>query len=340
MPDLLVAIPTMLAFALLMSAEWFADRTDPDTRPGVHGYDGREVATNLGTFLLGRVTKPIITAIGTVGPLALAAAVAPVHLDTGTWWVWPAAFVVVDFCYYWAHRADHRVRLMWTSHAVHHSSQYFNLTTAVRLPWLNPTMVLRGAFFAPAVLLGFPVWMVLLMQSLNLVFQFPIHTERVGRLWGPLEYLFNTPSHHRVHHGSNNPYLDKNYAGVLIVWDRLFGSYAAEIEPVRYGLVHDIETRNLLKVNYGELAALVRDIRHARTWAGRLGYLLAPPGYREAPDPGSPAPARPDTEFPRTAPRSHFDGALRADPIAPDAVIVPADVAEARNGSPLASTAR
>nr|WP_063126264.1 hypothetical protein [Nocardia fusca] len=118
----------------------------------------------------------------------------------------------------------------------------------------------------------------------------------------------------------------------------MFGSYAEEIEPVRYGLVHVIETRNLLQVNYGELAAMVGDIRNARTWTGRLGYLLAPPGYREAP--GSPAPVGPDAECARTATRAHVEAALPADPIAPDAMIDPADAADARNGSPLASTAR
>ncbi|MGW0178848.1 sterol desaturase family protein [Nocardia sp. NPDC003345] len=285
MRDPLFVIPTLIAFVVLMLAEWAATRIDPDTRPGKHGYHGRDVATNIVTFVLGRITKPIITAAAVVGPLALAAAVAPLHLDTGAWWVWPLAFVTVDFCYYWAHRADHRVRLMWTSHSVHHSSEYFNLSTAVRLPWLNPSMLLRSTFFVPAVLLGFPVWMVLLMQSLNLVFQFPIHTERVGKLWGPIEYLFNTPSHHRVHHGSNNPYLDKNYAGVFIVWDRMFGSYAEEIEPVRYGLVHNIGTHNPIRVNYGELASMARDIKNATTWPARFGYLLRPPGYREEPGP-------------------------------------------------------
>ncbi|WP_327150872.1 sterol desaturase family protein [Nocardia sp. NBC_01329] len=289
MHDLLFAVPTLIAFVLLMLAEWIASRIDPDTRPGLHGYDGKEVATNIATFVLSRVTKPILTAISVVGPLALAAALAPFHLDTGTWWVWPLAFVVVDFFYYWAHRADHRVRLMWTSHSVHHSSQYFNLSTAIRLPWLNPSMLVRGMFFAPAALLGIPVWMVLLMQSLNLLFQFPIHTERVGRVWGPIEYLFNTPSHHRVHHGSNNPYLDRNYGGVFIVWDRLFGSYADEVEPARYGLVHNIDTRNPIRVNYAEFAAMLCDIANAKTWAGRFGYLLAPPGYREKAPAGSPS---------------------------------------------------
>ncbi|WP_328396247.1 sterol desaturase family protein [Nocardia sp. NBC_00416] len=286
MHDLLFAVPTLIAFAGLMLAEWVASRLDPDTRPGKHGYDGREVATNIAVFALGRVTTPIMTTISVVGPLAAAAAVAPFALDTRSWWVWPLAFVVVDFCYYWAHRADHRVRLMWTAHSVHHSSEYFNFTTAIRLPWLNPAMLLRGVFFVPAVLLGIPVWMVLLMQSLNLVFQFPLHTERVGTLWGPIEYLFNTPSHHRVHHGSNNPYLDKNYAGVFVVWDRMFGSYAEELEPVRYGLVHNIDSHNPIKVNYGEFTSMLRDVKNAATWSGRCGYLLSPPGYRErlAPD--------------------------------------------------------
>jgi sterol desaturase/sphingolipid hydroxylase (fatty acid hydroxylase superfamily) len=122
---------------------------------------------------------------------------------------------------------------------------------------------------------------VFLLISIGLLYQFPIHTQRIGTLWRPVEFVFNTPAHHRVHHGSNRPYLDRNYGGILIIWDRLFGSFAAQTEPIRYGLTHPIGTDNPLRVNYHEFAALLRDVRHAHSWRGRLGYVFGPPGWTE-----------------------------------------------------------
>ncbi|MEV6069539.1 sterol desaturase family protein [Nocardia sp. NPDC052001] len=119
--------------------------------------------------------------------------------------------------------------------------------------------------------------------TIGLLYQFPIHTQRIGTMWRPIEFLFNTPAHHRVHHGSNQPYLDTNYGGVLIIWDRLFGSFAAESEPIAYGLTKNIGTDNPIKVNYAELMNLVRDVRTARTWKGRVAYIVGPPGWTESP---------------------------------------------------------
>ena len=134
----------------------------------------------------------------------------------------------VDLLWYSYHRASHRVRLMWAGHQAHHNSTYFNLSTAVRQKW-NPWFELM--FWTPLPLLGMPPWMIFTSFSVNLVFQFFVHTERVDRLPRPIEFLFNTPSHHRVHHASDKQYLDKNYAGILIIWDRMFGTYAEETVP-------------------------------------------------------------------------------------------------------------
>ena len=151
----------------------------------------------------------------------------------GAWWSWIVLLFAEDLCYYWFHRVHHEVRLFWGAHVNHHSSRYFNLSTALRQPLLTP---LTGPiFWAPLPLLGFPVWMVLLAQSWSLLYQFWIHTEAVDRL-GPLEWFMNTPSHHRVHHAKNAGYLDKNHGGIFILWDRLFGTFAPETEPVVYGL--------------------------------------------------------------------------------------------------------
>ncbi|MFE9580720.1 sterol desaturase family protein [Nocardia sp. NPDC006044] len=276
------------AFAVFMLVEWIAYRRDPD-RPA-NGGSARDTASNIATFTLGRIAKPLTQYLIPFSAVVAAAAITPLHLSATSWWVWVLGLVVTDFCYYWAHRADHRVRLLWTAHSVHHSSEHFNLSTAIRLPWVHPVAnVLRGIAWVPAALLGFPVWMIFLLQSIGLLYQFPIHTQRVGTLGRPIEFLFNTPAHHRIHHGSNQPYIDRNYGGILIIWDRMFGSFAAESEPIRYGLTKNIGTGNPLRVNYHELAGLVRDVRGADTWRGRLGYVFGPPGWTEhrelAPEP-------------------------------------------------------
>lgn len=267
------------AFIVLMLVEWAGYRFDPDRRGGTV----RDSATSISIYLLGRAAKVLERFLVPFSILAVAVSLTPWHLNPHEWWVWAAGLVVTDFCYYWAHRADHRIRLLWAGHSVHHSSEQFNLTTAVRLPWLIPGTFIRSAAWIPAALIGLPLWMIFLLQSIGLLYQFPIHTQRIGKLSAPVEYLFNTPSHHRVHHGANNPYLDRNYGGILIVWDRLFGSYAEEIEPVRYGLTTNIDTHNPIKANYHEFARMLSDVRHARTWRARLGHVFAPPGWH--PDP-------------------------------------------------------
>ncbi|MGH8795055.1 MAG: sterol desaturase family protein, partial [Stackebrandtia sp.] len=200
----------------------------------------------------------------------------PFELGPGSVWVWVALFFADDLAYYWFHRCHHRIRLLWASHVVHHSSQYFNLTTALRQSW---TPMGGLPFWLPLALLGFPPWMILLQQSISLTYQFFIHTERVGVLPKPIELIFNTPSHHRVHHGSDDIYLDKNYAGILIVWDRLWGTFEAESKRVTYGLTENIRTFNPLRVAFHEYAAVWRDVTTARSWRERAGFVFGPPGW-------------------------------------------------------------
>jgi sterol desaturase/sphingolipid hydroxylase (fatty acid hydroxylase superfamily) len=186
-------------------------------------------------------------------------------------------FVLVDFAEYWFHRAAHRVRFMWASHAVHHSSTRFNLTAAVRLPW---TGALSGAvfFFVPLALIGFHPLAVTAMALLNLVYQFFLHTEHAPRL-GPLEWLLNTPAHHRVHHASIEHCLDKNFGGVFIIWDRLFGTFAEapQDEKLRFGLVSPLPSQSLLTVNFHEWRKLLRDTWRARGLKARLRVLISAP---------------------------------------------------------------
>jgi len=203
----------------------------------------------------------------------------PLRLDPGDWWVWVLLFFCDDLAYYTYHRAHHRIRLFWATHVVHHSSQHYNLSTALRQDWTPFSSIF---FWAWLPLLGFEPWMVFLAISWNLLYQFWIHTEKIRRLPSWYEAVFNTPSHHRVHHGSNPQYLDRNYAGVLIIWDRLFGTFEPERERVRYGLTTNIATFNPLRVAFHEFAAIWRDVRSASSWRERAGYMFKGPGWKPA----------------------------------------------------------
>jgi len=195
-------------------------------------------------------------------------------------WSWALLFVGQEFCYYWMHRADHRIRWLWATHAVHHSPNQFNLSAAYRLGWTAP---LSGAavFFAPLVWMGFTPVVVLAALAINLLYQFWIHTELIGRL-GPLEWLLNTPSHHRVHHGRNACYLDRNFGGVLIVFDRLFGTFAAERAdaPCEYGLTTPLTTHNPVRIAFHAWWAMLRQLRDARSPGDVAMTLIGPPEWR------------------------------------------------------------
>jgi sterol desaturase/sphingolipid hydroxylase (fatty acid hydroxylase superfamily) len=196
------------------------------------------------------------------------------------WSGWVAVLLGQEFCYYWYHRAAHRVRWFWCTHAIHHSPNDLNLSAAYRFGW---TGRLTGtlAFFVLAPLFGMPPKIVLTMLSLNLLYQFWIHATWIPRL-GPLEWILNTPSAHRVHHASNIEYLDGNYGGVLIVFDRLFGTYIAERAdlPCRYGLVKPQTSYNLLVIEFDQWRALWRDLRGAGSFGEVCAYLAMPPGWR------------------------------------------------------------
>ncbi len=192
------------------------------------------------------------------------------------WWSWLIILFAEDLCYYWFHRMHHGVRLLWAAHVNHHSSQYFNFSTALRQPLLTPFT--GPLFWTPLALLGFPPVMIFTAQAWSLIYQFFLHTEAVDKL-GPLEWVMNTPSHHRVHHGKNVPYLDRNHAGVFIIWDRMFGTFAPERERVVYGLTKDIHTYRPLRIGFHEVAAIARDVARAPDLGAKLGYLLAPPGW-------------------------------------------------------------
>lgn len=274
---LIYSIPAFLTL-LVLEALW-TRRRRRDGASDVLGYERRDTIASL-AMGIGNIAISAITTLGAVAVWSWGYQHRVSSLgEASAWWSWPCLFVLEDLCYYWFHRSHHEVRLLWAAHVNHHTSRYFNLSTALRQPWFTP--ITGPIFWLPLALLGFSPPQILTAQAISLIYQFWIHTETVARLPRPLEWLLNTPSHHRVHHGKNVDYLDRNHGGVLIVWDRLFGTFAPEDEhdPVRYGITHDIETFNPLRIAVHEIAAMARDVRRSRSLTSALGYLLAAPGW-------------------------------------------------------------
>ncbi len=195
------------------------------------------------------------------------------------WWAWILCFFLDDLAYYVFHRSAHRVRLFWASHVVHHSSQHYNLSTALRQTWTG-FFSLTFLFRMPLFLIGFPPAMVLFCGGINLIYQFWIHTEAIGKMPRWFEAVMNTPSHHRVHHATNPRYLDANYAGVFIIWDKMFGSFIEEREDekIHYGLVRNLGTFNLIWSAFHEWAGIAKDV-WAAPWGAKLGYMWKEPGW-------------------------------------------------------------
>lgn len=263
------AVPVFIALMLL---EMLIARTRDRRR-----YEPRDTMTSL---MLG-LGSQVAGALTATAVLAMAYWVYQYRLfDIGyVWWAWIACFLLDDLAYYVFHRSAHRVRWFWASHVIHHSSQHYNLSTALRQTWTG-FFSLAFLFRLPLFLIGFPPAMVLFCGGLNLIYQFWIHTEAIRRCPRWFEAVMNTPSHHRVHHGTNPQYLDANYAGVFIIWDRMFGSFVAERDddPVRYGLVHQLGSFNILWAASHEWIGIARDLWRA-PWRHKLSYLWRPPGW-------------------------------------------------------------
>ncbi len=272
------AIPV---FLLLLAVEWVtyriaAHHDDHDDHEDHAGYDPKDTATSL-TMGIGNVVINLGWKLVVVAVYAGIYTRTPLRIPSDAWWAWVLLLFADDLAYYAYHRAGHRVRILWASHVVHHSSEHYNLSTALRQTW-TPMSALP--FWLPLLAIGFEPWMVLLAQAWNLCYQFWIHTERIQKLPRWFEFVFNTPSHHRVHHGSNLLYLDRNYGGILILWDRLFGTFQGEEERVRYGLTRNIGTFNPVRVAFHEYEAIWRDVKAAGSWRARAGYVLKGPGWQ------------------------------------------------------------
>ncbi|PQM48449.1 hypothetical protein C1Y40_01328 [Mycobacterium talmoniae] len=276
----LFAIPF---FLLLLILEWLAARKleQLEPRPAAGAYLARDAWASISMGLVSVATTAGWKFLALLGYAALYAYLAPWHLPATRWYTWVIAILGVDLLYYSYHRVAHRVRLIWATHQAHHSSQYFNFATALRQKWNNSGEILA---WIPLPLLGIPPWLVFVSFSVNLIYQFWVHTERIDKLPRPVEYVFNTPSHHRVHHGMDPEYLDKNYGGILILWDRLFGTFAPELFRPHYGLTTQVDTFNIWTLQIHEYRAIARDVHAATRWRDRLGFVLGPPGWRPKAD--------------------------------------------------------
>ena len=193
-----------------------------------------------------------------------------------TWWMWGLLLLADDVTFYWYHRSAHEIRFFWAAHVQHHSSEHMNFSVALRQSWGEP--FIKFLFYMWLPFIGFNPVYILIMQSISLVYQFFPHTKLVGKL-GPIEWIFNSPSHHRVHHATQVQYLDKNHAGILIIWDRMFGTFQKEIEVPIYGITENINTFSPLKIASHEYVNLWQDIRRAKKFSDKINYLIKPPGW-------------------------------------------------------------
>ena len=237
-----------------------------------------EMVVSASTQIPYLLVETLILTFGYAMYYVIAETVVPWSLPM-TWWVIVAVLVLADITYYWEHRIAHEVRLLWTQHAVHHSSRDYNMVTGVRFGPLEGVWSLIAHL--PLIFMGFAPELVFFGVIVVLAYQTWLHTELIGKL-GPVEWVLNTPSHHRVHHGADDKYLDKNYGGITIVWDRLFGTFQREEETPRYGLKRDFDSKNPGVVWFSEWPALIRDVTQAESWSEAWAYLVKRPGWQPA----------------------------------------------------------
>jgi len=285
---IILAIP---AFFILMAVEWAAYRR---RSAADRDYFLDDTLTNLGCGAGQQVAGALLAAVMLGGFEAVRATVGLFALPADSPWTWLGALLGVDCLYYWFHRASHRVNLLWAAHVVHHQSEHYNLAVALRQSWLQ--QFFSFFFYLPLAIIGIPTVVFFTVSALDTLYQFWIHTRLIGRM-GPLEAVLNTPSHHRVHHGVDGPYLDRNHAGMLITWDRLFGTFEPEALPPRYGTVKPLRSANPIWANVSPWVELWQRARGMERLSDRLRVFFAPPEWRgegEAPPPG---PLRTDADY-------------------------------------------
>jgi sterol desaturase/sphingolipid hydroxylase (fatty acid hydroxylase superfamily) len=263
--------PTVIAipiFALLIAVEAYLVISE-----NRENFDRKDTWTNIFIGLMSVVWGALFGLVTGYFYLTIYE-LAPYKMPMNAWWAWVFLLFVDDFAYYWFHRFSHEIRFFWNFHVVHHSSNQYNLSVAVRQSWFGG--IAHWIFYVPVALLGFPFWAFATMHGFNLIYQFWIHTKLVGKI-GFLEKILNTPSHHRVHHGVNNQYLDKNYAGIFIVWDKLFGTFVEESETPRYGIIKSLNSYNMLWINTHGWAEMLEAMKLKKTFFGKLRCVFGAP---------------------------------------------------------------
>lgn len=241
-------------------------------------YDVHDAVTSMNIGIMSEVVRSTVKLLTVVIYAVLVDQFGAFSFDLKSPWVWILAFFLYDFGYYWAHRAGHEVSLLWGAHVVHHSSEQFNLSTAMRQSSTNT--IFYWVFYAPMALLGIPVKVFVIIALASAVYQFWVHTRLIGKL-GWMDKIFTTPSNHRCHHGKNHYCLDKNYGGTLIIWDRMFGTYTQERddEPVVYGTLTPINSWSPIWANFKHYINIVQGLATLRGWKNRLMSVFAPPGW-------------------------------------------------------------
>lgn len=263
-PIILWAGPVMVSLVLI---EWFII-----ARKQRKAYDGKDsfaaAMVGIGNLISSALTRTALFAV-----ILFFYNLVPWSIPV-TWWSYVLCIVVLDFCRYWAHRIAHEQRFWWSTHVTHHSSEQYNWTVSFRLSWFQQLKVI---FFIPAALMGFHPVVFFICHQIEVLYQFWIHTELIHKLPKPIEYIFTTPSHHRVHHARNQRYLDKNYGSTFIIWDRLFGTFQAEDEKPEYGILHPVNSYNPVKLVFHELVDLVKDVRDAKSMKERWYIMFGSP---------------------------------------------------------------
>jgi alkylglycerol monooxygenase len=265
--EIAYAVPFFVALILL---ELVVSRVQ-----GVRRYAFADTVTNLACGM-GQQTTGYFLVAAEFGAYIWLSRHAVFHASTHSFWAWVLAFLGVDCAYYWFHRTSHRVRFVWATHVVHHQSEEYNLSVALRQSWLQ--LIPEQVFYFPLAILGIPPAMFGSVFAIDTIYQFWIHTRAVGKL-GPFEWVFNTPSHHRVHHAINPKYIDKNYAGALIIWDRMFGTFVAEDEEPTYGTVKPLASFNPLWANVAGWIEIGKLWQAASRLTDKLRAPLAPPEW-------------------------------------------------------------
>ena len=265
-PDLIVyAVPVMLFFTLLEYGFSFWQNR--------RYYDNRELVGSIGVGLGNLVVSGLLKTVLIFFVIWLYNQL-PWRMSLN-WWTFLPCYIFYDFCSYWAHRISHEQRFWWATHVAHHSGEYYNLAVSFRLSWVQHLKIL---FMLPSLLVGFHPIIYFVTNQIAVLFQFWVHTEYIRKLHPAIEYIFATPFNHRVHHGSQDQYLDKNYGATFILWDRLFGTYQPEEEPVRYGLTTPITHKaNPFYINFHEYMDMWKDVKSAKSWRKKLYYIFGSP---------------------------------------------------------------